>query len=585
MSIKLPDGVTIEMLKENWDKAQTQYTRAFRKMQLLDATDRDRLWEAIKAKFPEYQILPHTNHVTYVKENIHASIYTVGKLAQMVPSTEEDAQAVVDINILLNHLWHKLKVGKYQMEAGDRAALLNLGITQVGWDNQKKLPVYKNIPPTSFMRDPFAEDLDSSAYCMTWEELHKSVVKGIPMYKDTAKKVLEEMDAPTSASPVRLLNDKAPVSSDSQYVRIITHWIRHDGGIAEIHTVDNKGILKVIEKIEPDFFPFAMLYCNLPAGDPVGTSPAQKIFANSLAYNLMNSIFLTNEYKNQRPPKFIDTRSGINLATFLKHGNDSDYTFSVNGDVSKAVHYHQFPSPSPQANSFLNGLLRDVQMVTGVTDRYTGKETGSILTTGGMEAALEQATLIDTPKINNYESYTERLTSLTLNNIAKHGASRKYFIKNPDTGEYSTIEVDFGKLDQDTLDMYELHISSELPKNKARLAQTANVIMEKQLQYAQSGKQVDLLTPEEWLMLQDLPIKEYMQKRMGMQRSADYMEKVSRVISTFTGLAKAGVPPEEALEMTAQAMQGMEMPGGPQMEMPQPEMGMEMPPQEDEMMY
>jgi hypothetical protein len=104
MSIKLPDGITIEMLKENWDKAQTQYTRAFRKMQLLDATDRDRLWEAIKAKFPEYQILPHTNHITYVKENIHASIYTVGKLAHMVPSTEEDAVVVTDINILLEHL-------------------------------------------------------------------------------------------------------------------------------------------------------------------------------------------------------------------------------------------------------------------------------------------------------------------------------------------------------------------------------------------------------------------------------------------------------------------------------------------------
>jgi hypothetical protein len=76
-----------------------------------------------------------------------------------------------------------------------------------------------------------------------------------------------------------------------------------------------------------------------------------------------------------------------------------------------------------------------------------------------------------------------------------------------------------------------------------------------------------------------------MQKRMGMQRNSDYMEKVSRIISTFTGLAKAGVPPEEALDMTAQAMQGMEMPGTPPVEMPPQGMGMEMPPEEDEMMY
>ena len=576
--VKLPDGIELTQLKDNWDKAMTQYAPVFRKMQLLDAADRNKLWEAVKAKFPQYQILPQTNHVSYVKENIHANLYTIGKVANLAPSTQEDSEAVNNINVLLEFLWGKYKVPHYQMQAGDRAALTNLGITQVGWDTNKSCPVYKNIPPTSFMRDPYAEDMENAAYCITWEELHVSVLKKNPAYKETVEAALEDAKDVSSSTPARLLNDKPPIETGGDYVRVITHWIRYEEGIAEIHTIDNRAILKVIEKISPEKFPFALLYCNLPSGDPVGTSPAQKIFANSLAYNLMNSIFLTNEYKNQRPPRFVDVKSGINLASFLKHGNDSDYTFTVNGDATRAVHYHQFPQPSGQASAFINGLFRDIQLVSSVNDRYTGKETGSILTTGGMETAVEQVSAIDAPKINNYEEYTKTLTELTMHNLSKHGTSRKYFIKHPETGKYHTIEVDFEKLDADTLNNYELHISSQLPKNKARMAQTANALMEKQMQYAQAGQQVELITPEEWLMLQDLPIREYMTERMGKQRSQDYLEKVAKILTTFTGLAKSGVSPDEALEMTAQSMQSMEMPGMEPPEMPDVEMSQEGPP-------
>ncbi len=54
--------------------------RAHRRAQLLDAADRGRLWETLRANnMPGYQILPDTNHVSYVKDNIVASIYSVGK--------------------------------------------------------------------------------------------------------------------------------------------------------------------------------------------------------------------------------------------------------------------------------------------------------------------------------------------------------------------------------------------------------------------------------------------------------------------------------------------------------------------------
>jgi hypothetical protein len=169
--------VSISQLKEYWDIMKQYYLPEQRKMRLLDATDRGELWKALGTAFPPYQILPDTNYVSYVKTNLLASIYTVTKSANIMPTSEKDKELIENLNIALERIWSLSKVGFYQFQAGERAALLNLGYTQVGWDDSvvagsgdtfyKGNVTLKNISPLKFMRDPFAVDLDSSGYCCT----------------------------------------------------------------------------------------------------------------------------------------------------------------------------------------------------------------------------------------------------------------------------------------------------------------------------------------------------------------------------------------------------------------------------------
>ena len=153
--------------------------------------------------------------------------------------------------------------------------------------------------------------------------------------------------------------------------------------------------------------------------------------------------------------------------------------------------------------------------------------------------------------------------------MLEYSVKREYFVKNPSTNKYVTVAVDFPKVDINTLFNYEFNISTELPKNKARIAQAANTLMEKQMQYASAGgeSQVELITPEEWLMMQDLPNKEYMLERMGIQRNADYTQKVMEVLTTYYETVQAGVDPSQAVLETANIIQANNT---PQMEyMPQ----------------
>lgn len=563
--MQLPGDMTIQKLKARFDYSRQAYRRAFRKAHILDAADRGRFWEALNTKFPKYQILPYTNHVAYVKCNILASIYTVGKNATVIPTSDNDRDAVETINGFLDYYWNHQNVGMYQLQAGERAALTNLGITKVGYNADKKELEFLNIDPLKFMRDPSACDYEHAGYCMTWDSYHESVIRENALYKDEFEKYLKLREYKKNATNNYVDTyehlDKFEPETKNQpgYYTIVVHYYKYDDNkIAEVHTINNEYVLYKKDEIKPAHFPFALLYCNLPARDLIGTSEPAKIFQNSVAINIMNSMYYTAEYKNQRPPRFINGQSGLNVPVFTKHSNDADKVFVVNGDASKAVHYHQFPTPSAAMPQMNNSLSNDISSVSGVDGHYTGRDTGSILTTGGIEGMLSQATLIDAPRIMLYEDYTKQLTNLVLGNLLEFGGKRTYLVKGQGGpgikpgSQFFAKEINFPKYDKKAVYAFEIAISTVLPKNKQRQAEVATQIMEKQLQYQQAGQKVDWITPEEWLRYQDIPFREEMLERMGLQRYSNMVEDVTEAIVGFADLTQSGVDPQDAISMMAQ---------------------------------
>lgn len=561
--------VPITKLREQFDLCKTQYAKEHRRMQVLDLTNRGGLWEALGAKFPPYQILPDTNHTAYITNNMVASIYTVAKCADLLPTSENDKEIITNINLALEQEWSLTNIAKMQKQAGANAALHNIGITQIGWDEnmisggdtiQRGQVRAKNISPLKFMRDPFAIDLKNSGYCMTYDKYHKSVFLANKNYAEEFKKYLcSRKNTGTILNIPDILGAKSSSTNDD-YFTLVTFWekVEDEKGnivIDEIHTINAEAVLYIRHAIKPNKFPFAILYCNDPGDALIGISEPAREFANSVAYNIMDSISLTSAYKNQRPPKYVSSDSGLNLNAFAQHANDADYTFVVNGDASKAVHYHQFPQVDPHIGEITARLDNNIKQVSGVDERYTGRDTGSIITTGGTEDMLNRVTVIDTPKIENFEDYAKQLTELVLANLIEFGGKRKYLIKDPEKANtYKSVEVNFPDLDTETVFNYQINISSELPRNKARIAEMANQLMEKQMQYQQQGDSVDLITTEEWLMMQDLPMKEYMFERMGVQRLNNEVENVSQTLFEFAELIKQGMSPQDALLAVAKSL-------------------------------
>lgn len=551
-------------LMEMWDLMKQHYARDHKRMKQLEQVDSGDFWKAIKAKFPAYQILPDTNFISYVKNNLVASLYTVMKSASILPTSDEDKQICTELNIALDRIWSLGNFGYLQFQAGSNAALFNVGYTQVGWDENltagtgdalyKGNVTLKNISPIKFMRDPFSTSLDTAGYCCTYDKYHKTVFEENSKYKEQFKFYINKMKQAEEAVPIPQLPG-ANKTPDKDYYTLTVFWVKQAGKMYEIHVINNDTILHWKE-IKPALFPIAELYCEDPGEKLVGVSPCAKVFANNSAFNIMQSLALTAEFRNQRPPKFVSNQAGLNIRTFSKYADDPDKTFVVNGDASRAVHYQEYPAISSAMPGNLQNLLNGIEMVSGVDQRYTGRDTGSIITTGGTEEMLNRVTMIDTPKIMNYENYTKKLTKLVLLNLLEYAPKRKYMRKKPGTANtYETVEVNFPKIDTATLFDYEIMISSDLPKNKQRIAEAANYLMEKQMQYNQAQQGIQLITEEEWLQMQDLPFKEQMLERMGLQRINNAMQDVSQVLFQYADLVSKGVQPEDAMMATAQTLE------------------------------
>lgn len=266
----------------------------------------------------------------------------------------------------------------------------------------------------------------------------------------------------------------------------------------------------------------------------------------------MNSIYATYAYKAQRPPRFVNVQSGINLRQFAKYGNDADKTFPVNGDASQAVHYGQFPPLPPELLQIKNNIGVDIMTASGIDAMYAGKDTGSVQTTGGMDTLTGNTTMRDNAKIALYEQYTRRLTELVVNNLIQFGDKRQYTVKDPVTQQVKTVEFDFPAIDDDIRFRYDIDIQTYLPRSKARLSAAANMLLEKQAQYKPDP---EIITVEEWLLMQDIPFRDLIFKRMGIQRNTRITEQVAKTLEMFADLVDGGMDPGEAVDNIAAQLQ------------------------------
>lgn len=334
-------------------------------------------------------------------------------------------------------------------------------------------------------------------------------------------------------------------------------------------------ILRTIDPLEPNMYPFAILYDYKQRKQFWGKSTASLIIDNQKIVNKVEGVAAQIATLMQNPQKIVHKMSGIRPAEAMKYSNAPGHTFYSNMDPARSMQYIQPPQLPPAVMQVAETAKQNIREVIGLNEAYMGQTVGSLQTSSGVDALIDRATLRDRDQMIEIEEYIESLSRLIIAFITTKYEDERWMRiiedpTNPDATMYFKrfIGTDFRDIDYD----FEIDVSASAPISRQRRAQDAKDLIAYQGQYGQMFP-TPLIEPEEFIDMADFQEKERIIKRMRAGRVQRNMDKIGPILDMFmdaymqaieTGVAMdAGQLMEMAEQMLQQQENGTIDPNAP----------------------
>lgn len=569
-------------LRQQYDARWNELDRFYRGEQYF--------WE----KLPPWIPKPVTNFIHLVVTTKRAAISTENQTGMLSAVSREDVAKVEQLQQIYEWLWKKLKVRKYVREAIETSKVLGTAITHVYWDEQTGVmggtgAYYegeirlRNIDPSCFFPDPYATCLDECQYIHVVERKPKKWVE------KTFGVSLKDIQGEDRSADTQIY-DRPQIygfaDEDTQMVDLHCHYEKYwntekakviqpvydDQGnvVDQKETEEEVGgwryrctylvgdkVLKRIDPLVPNRYPFAILYDFKQRNEFWGISHAWLILDNQKLINKVESIIAMIGTLLQNPQKVIHKQSGINPKEAMKYSTAPGHTWVSNIHPKDAIAW-QDPPQIPQALfSMAEAAKQNIREITGMNEAYLGQSVGSLQTSSGVNSLIDRATLRDRDQMYDVDLYIEDLSRLILAFMAHYYTEQRYVkvIKDPskpnDAEFVPFIGTDFQDLEYD----FYIDVSSKAPVTQMRKQQEAQDRLQLQGQY---GFNPRLITPQEYIQAMDMVGKREIIDRMNKEEMFSNLQKLQTVLQSSLEALSGGVPMQEVLNMAQQHLSQLE---------------------------
>ena len=320
-----------------------------------------------------------------------------------------------------------------------------------------------------------------------------------------------------------------------------------------------RNVLDVEKDIQPNCIPFIPLYDEKVPNNFWGVSKCYKVLSLYLTLVQIDSIEATGYFKNQNPAEFINSLAGLNVADYQNKRDNPDKAFTVNCDPKLVQAYAQRPDLPKTLNGFRIYLLDAIRQISGVDAAYLGQSYGSIQTTGGIQQAVDRATMRDANRIKSIDKFIRKEIELMTQFFIVHGQQEKFYVPNPDkSSEQPGEELTFDPLDLIKHQSICIDVSNAAPRSNQSYEDAAMKLMELQMKYMPATHGYpDFITPEEliqWLNIPK-PQQRLLIDRMKRQMQTMKLEEYTAVLTAIGTLTQGGMPVEDALMEVVKQME------------------------------
>lgn len=560
-------------LFDRYSEARLPYERMWK---VLDAYDSGDFWNYVAKVLPNYAIRPDTNWINWIKENYINSLYVGSYRGDVFCREAKNEDITLAINEFLEYIFNKLEFQYVQHSVGERAALLNFGAIEFGWnssiidgskDNKFTGEIeVRTIDNLSLFLDPSVIDYTKGTAIFVAEEVPIVELRSEPLFKKRIDYFLENIkdseEYRSNQGPREYgkgYYGQRHHQSDDETFRLLTCYYKYYNKelgtyrLDKIWIIEDGFILNIQMDLKPKEFPIKILYSSKPTKDAYGTPKTKLILNNSITLNLLDAIDSTMVYKHLQRGKVISRKAGINEVNFAKHGDDPNKLWVVDGDPSSVVKYIELPTLPADRQLLRNRLEINIMRIAGIDDTYTGNDTNSIQTTGGMDLLNQRITIRDNGRISLLQKFILDCTKYILQMYLKQSSKVTYPKYNQYHENEEVKEINFEDLRESDLHFdFTCDVTPNLPNNVQRRSETMNIMMEKQMQY---NFNPPLITAEDWIKSQDFPDKYKILQRIRQQRLANDVEDIESELINYAGMTQQGMRPDIAINQLANERQ------------------------------
>ena len=575
---------TSDIIKEFEDTLAYKQEQA-RIFKILDAADHSDIWKIYNRKIPNFMQTPTHNPITIIKEATKASVMPTEYSGEFKALSMDVKELADTANKYFQMKWEAANMNEVNNECADYAYLHGTSGVLMGWNNNivdsSDVTNYFNpakhiqfqakaYHPSNVFPDPGASTVEEMRYLFLVERKTKDFLRSIPRFQQSLYLIDNSNDTMGNNNPNYILDKAKTASNDvvsfiTCYKKVMRQKLDPVSGLTTLSpSVDiiylaGRNVLDVEKDIQPNCIPFIPLYDEKVPNNFWGISKCYKVLSLYLTLVQIDSIEATGYFKNQNPAEFINSLAGLNIADYQNKRDNPDKAFTVNCDPKLVQAYAQRPDLPKTLDGFRAYLLDAIRQISGVDAVYLGQNYGSIQTTGGVQQAVDRATMRDANRIKSIDKFIRKELELMTQFFIVHGQQEKFYVPNPDKGsEQPGEELTFDPLDLIKHQSICIDVSNAAPRSNQSYEDAAMKLMELQMKYvpAEHGYP-DFITPEEliqWLNIPK-PQQRLLIDRMKRQMQTMKLEEYTAVHTAIGTLTQGGMPVEQALMEVVKQME------------------------------
>ena len=535
----------------------------------LDAFDRGEQWTQ-KGVMPSWIPRPSSNLINKVKRYKTGALMLEDYLGELKPLAPEDEAPIWMLQRFYEQLWEKLNI-KYQiLDVTRTSRLLGTGILYLGWDEnylggtrghlfQGEILI-KEIEPSTFFIDPAAFELEEALYCGTFVRTTVEQLLADPSIEKKYKKQFKE-GRKVTAYGMQSEQDRGEIYANRDYssyqdhvVDLITFYekiVEDEGGFRiDVTTIADGVVVKKIEGIQPNLFPFIVLRQHKQRQDFWGISDAQLILPNVKMINKVQSIIGTLATLYQNPQKIVFEGAGIDPRIVSKYGNAFGLVFlSKSPDLANVIRNVDVADIPVTLLNYIEFLKNDIEDFTGMTDFATGANSRSVQTSGGINSMIERSLIGDQDEYVLFEQFIEKLSYMLLANAIEYYTDDRVMRMRDDnpnsSAEYEYVPFrseEFADLAWD----FSINIVKKIKHTDQSKRDTMQMLSEWQLQYSPD---IQIVNAEDIVKAFNPPNRDVILARIEQDKKQKSYDTAAQVVQEVVQSLDNGYDPQMVAEI------------------------------------